>query len=481
VFDEDGRLVDLNRAAAVALGREAGDLAGMPADEVLAPLAPVRDFLRTAAPDSPRELTMDGRVLEARLLPIDGGGNVLSLDDITERKRGEEQLRLAKEAAEAAEAAQGRFLAMMSHEVRTPMNGMLGFAQILADTPLNEEQRECVEQIDRNGRALLVILNDVLDFSKITAGHLAVEQVPCDVAELARNTCKLFEHQAHEKGLGLDCRVAPGFPASVAADPVRIGQVLTNLLGNALKFTESGGISVDLELMPTPTGPIVAVRVHDTGAGIAPSEQERIFRPFEQADASTTRRFGGTGLGLTITRSLCELMGGSLTVSSEPGKGSTFTATFRVGAPLLSDAPASTPDRTAAAAEPMRLLVFEDNVINQRVIQALLEKQGHRVRLAADGAQGLAFLAEDTEGFDAILMDIEMPVMDGFEAVRRIRSSDHPGDRNRHIIALTAHAMAGERQRALAAGCNDFLTKPVRSEDLRAALARVPRPVRTSR
>ncbi len=484
VFDRAGTLIDLNRAAAEGLGEPAARLLGRDLDGVLHRWPAAREILRRTRAGERCEVRLGERTCEAAVLPIEAGdtalvhGRIVSLTDISARKTIELRLREAKEAAEAAEAAQSRFLAMMSHEVRTPMNGMLGFAQILADTPLTPEQRDFVDQIDRNGRSLLVILNDILDFSKITAGQLSVEHVACDVGALAANTCRLFEHQARAKDLVLDCRVPADFPASVAADPIRIGQMLANLVGNALKFTQRGGVTVEVAFVPPPDGPAVTIQVHDTGPGIAFEEQDRIFQPFEQADASTTRKFGGTGLGLTITRSLCELMGGSLVVSSEPGQGSTFTATIRVGLPA-APAPTAPPRAPFAPVAPMHALVFEDNLVNQRVIQALLEKQGHRVHLAGDGAQGLAVLAENAEGFDVILMDIEMPVMDGFEAVRRIRASERPGDRSRHIIALTAHAMAGERERALAAGCDDFLTKPVRAEDLHAALARVPRPART--
>lgn len=478
IFDARGDLIDLNRAAAQAIGQPPARVIGRPAVDVLNAWPAVARFVAEARPGERREIMRDGSVFEAAALPVDSGpggfarGRILSLTDLTARKRIEVQLRLAKESAEAAEAAQSRFLAMMSHEVRTPLNGMLGFAQLLAQSPLSDEQREQVEMIDQSGRSLLVILNDVLDYSKIVAGRLEVERVRCNVAEIAAGSCRLLAAQAEAKGLRLSCEVAPDFPTHVVSDPVRIGQILVNLIGNALKFTPAGEVVVHLAHEPRPAGPRLRLSVRDTGIGISPEAIQRIFEPFAQADTSTTRRFGGTGLGLTITRSLCELLGGSLSAESTPGRGSVFTATLQA-LPDTGPAP-QPPPRTTEALRPLDVLVFEDNLVNQRVIRALLEKEGHRVRLAEDGEAGLARWLEAPA--DVVLMDIEMPRMDGFEAVKQLRTHTVAAERPRqYIIALTAHAMAGERERALAAGCDDFLTKPVRVEALREALAKVPR------
>ncbi len=477
VFDPSGALIDLNRAAARALGQPTDRLLNRSLPEVLAPWPEIAAFAGTGRAGERREVSLRDNIYEVALLLIVAEdtefarGRILSLTDITARKQTESQLRQAKEVAEAAEAAQSRFLAMMSHEVRTPMNGMLGFTQLLADSRLNPDQRDQVEMIEQSGRALLVILNDVLDFSKIAAGRIEVEQVRCDAGEVARNTCRLFSGQAEAKDLTLTCQIPESFPSHVVSDPVRIGQILANLIGNALKFTVRGGVDVTLDHEETTKGLFLIFRVRDTGIGISGEAQERIFEPFTQADTSTTRRFGGTGLGLSITRSLCQLLGGTVTVESVPGQGSVFTATLQaardtgpVSAPIL--APVS-------KATPLEVVVFEDNVVNQRVIKALLEREGHSVRLAGDGIQGLALLEEGA--CDAILMDIEMPRMDGFEAVRRIRSQESTAQRPQYIVALTAHAMTGERERALTAGCDDFLTKPVHAGALRAALDRVPR------
>jgi CheY-like chemotaxis protein len=259
-------------------------------------------------------------------------------------------------------------------------------------------------------------------------------------------------------------------PSSVISDPVRISQVLNNLVGNAIKFTSVGGITLDVE---APGPDLIAFKVTDTGIGIAPENQTRIFTPFNQADASTTRRFGGTGLGLSITRRLCELMGGCLTLSSTLGQGSVFTAAIR--SRFVTEAPAisaTNPAVSATTETTLKLLVCEDNSVNQAVIRAFLTRLGHQVTLVDDGAKGLAAL--ERERFDAVLMDLEMPVLDGYEAVRRIRASEQTGGPRTYIIALTAHALKGERERCLALGMDDFLTKPVNMPALKAALHQVP-------
>jgi CheY-like chemotaxis protein/nitrogen-specific signal transduction histidine kinase len=397
---------------------------------------------------------------------------VLVLSDVTRRKETETQLRLAKEAAEAAGQAQSRFLATMSHEIRTPMNGVIGFIQMLQATSLDPKQREYLDLIDHSTHSLLVIINDVLDYSKIAANQLEIEQIPCDVRALVDHTHRLLQPLAADKGLAFTTRLAGDVPSEVVSDPVRLQQILNNLVGNAIKFTAAGRVTLEVAAAPAR---FLVFKISDTGIGIAPEQQARIFTPFSQADASTTRRFGGTGLGLSITRRLCELMGGSLTVSSEPGRGSVFTATIRT---LPASSPAPTPAAGTSAAEaptrrrPLKLLVFEDNFVNQKVIGAFLTKLGHQARFAEDGEKGLAVF--DRERFDALLMDLEMPVMDGYEAVRRIRGNEKPGTRRAYVIALTAHALKGERERCLELGMDDFLTKPLNLAILEKTLARVP-------
>jgi signal transduction histidine kinase/ActR/RegA family two-component response regulator len=477
VFDDDGRVVDFNRAAATTLalpktgvmGRQASDVLG--AWPELVALFPGTTNART-------EVKLAGADFEASLLAVLDGhdertrARVLVLRDITRSKENETQLRVAKEAAEAAGQAQSRFLATMSHEIRTPLNGVVGFTQMLKDTPLGDTQRDYVELIEQSSRSLLVIINDVLDYSKIVADQLEIEQVRCQLDVIIDQAGRLLQPLAAKKGLTLAVRKAAEVPAVVISDPVRLQQILNNLLGNAVKFTESGHILLEVG---SPGEGHIMFRITDTGIGIAPDQQERIFNPFSQADVSTTRRFGGTGLGLSITRRLCGLMGGSLTLQSQLGRGSIFTATVRavpVFAPAEVPAAAESAPGARPASRRLRLLVFEDNPINQKVTGLFLARFGHESQFVENGVKGLAVL--EHEKFDALLMDLEMPVMDGYETVRRIRAGEKPGGPRVYIIAVTAHALKGERERCMALGMDDFLTKPVILATLHDALARVP-------
>ena len=483
VLDPDDRLIDINQSALTTFGLTSRNSLGRTVAEVLAPWP---DLLALITPHGckPAEFPLDPVIFECSVLevtPPKGGpihARIIILRDITRQKDTEHQLRLAKEAAESADKAQSRFLATMSHEIRTPINGIFGFTQILNETPLTAEQRDYVGIIAQSSRSLLVIVNDALDYSKIAAGRMDIEHVPCNVAEIARQTCCLLQTQIIENRITLSCHVAPTVPAIVVSDPVRIGQIITNLAGNALKFTETGGVSVGIETSPRATGHLLTLTVTDTGIGIPPEQQGHIFDPFRQGDASTTRRYGGTGLGLAITRNLCELMGGALTLKSRPGKGSVFTATFLAGSPESPPPAEMTPARLSApsdGARPLRILVCEDNLVNQSVIRALLHRLGHKTRFAVNGMEGLLLLEQET--FDVVLMDIEMPVLDGFETVRRIRLNESSGAlrRRQYIIAVTAHALQGMRERCLAASMDDFITKPLSRESLANALALVPR------
>lgn len=482
VLDQSGSVIDLNRMAAVSLGVRHERVQGAPYEKVMAPWYEVVALVKEKATGK-REVRINGVVHELTLVPIADAdarlqAQILILRDISDRKQIENQLQKAKEEAEAADEAKSRFLAMISHEIRTPMNAVVGFTHLLQATSIDDEQRQYLDLIVQGGKGLLVVIDDVLDYTKITSGRLELEEAPFKPAEATDRIRRLLDPKARQKGISLDVRLADGLPSVVVGDSVRFGQILTNLVSNAVKFTERGGVAVTLAPGSDPVAAgtcEIVVTVRDTGIGIAPEAMERIFQPFSQADNSITRKYGGTGLGLAISKRLCELMRGDLRVASEPGRGATFTATlhFHAAAGPAAPVPVRAP-ALAPVGRPLSLLVFEDNRLNQHVIGALLRKLGHRARFAGTGPEGLQML--DSEPFDALLMDIEMPGMDGYEAARIIRERERGTGRRRRVIAVTAHAMSGIREKCLAAGMDDFLTKPIDPAALKEALERCPEP-----
>lgn len=367
----------------------------------------------------------------------------------------------AQEAARAALAARSRFLAMMSHEVRTPLNGILGIGQLLLDSPLNAEQARLVHTSLSSGKTLLTVLNDVLDFSRLEAGQLEVERIPLSLHTLLQETLELYRGSAQTKGLSLDNHVQHDVPENVLGDPSRLRQVLGNLLSNAIKFTSQGGV----ELQACRRGDRLELSVTDTGIGIPSDRIGMVFESFRQAEESTSRRFGGTGLGLAISKELVERMGGTIAVCSTLGEGSKFTVTLPI------EEVQTQPEPTQACADgecgrTLRVLVAEDNPVNQMLVQTLLEADGHEVAVVETG---VAAVARAPEGWDLVLMDMQMPEMDGLEATRRIRAHI---DAHMPIVALTANAFASDRDKCLAAGMNDFVAKPFKRDDLRAAMRR---------
>jgi len=394
-----------------------------------------------------------------------------------ERNRDAERLkrihavaRAARAAAEAANSAKSQFLANMSHEIRTPLNGVLGMAQAMEQDPLTDLQRERLEVIRRSGDMLLAILNDILDLSKIEAGKLELEQAPFDLGELALGAHATFTAIANTKGLSFDLVVEPSAAGTYLGDSTRVRQVLYNLLSNALKFTEAGEVRVTLSGQARG----FSMRIEDTGIGIPPDRLTHLFQKFEQADASTTRRFGGTGLGLSICRELAQLMGGDITVTSQVGKGSVFLATLPLDRATGAEAVVSAATASGAAdadlgERELKVLAAEDNPVNQMVLKTLLHQAGVHPRLVSDGKAALE--AWEAGDWDLILMDMQMPIMDGLDATRAIRAREAVTGRARTpIVALTANVMSHQVAAYVEAGMDGFIGKPIEVGELFAAM-----------
>lgn len=501
VVDQSCKISYINHAALTLLGWKEEEVMGQSAHTLFhhtqadrSPSPPSDCFLREVLLQGTlvnlEEETFwhqDGRCIPVAMIaaPIvrngEVGGVVVSFRNITRRKRIEEELSVARHKAEAVAKARSDFLSTMSHEIRTPMTGVLGMADLLLKTTMTEQQQHYVQTIHRAGRTLLRIINDILDLSKIQAGQLTLECLSFDLREVVADITEMFEERIHDKGLSFHCTLPDGAFKPLMGDPYRLSQILFNLMGNACKFTEEGSVSLAVERMEENERELlVRFRVTDTGIGMSAEFQNDLFQFFSQEAHSVSRKFGGTGLGLAITHRLVGMMQGEMGVESQSGHGSSFWFTIRFGKMLESDRldlPEWKSDQRQSRLNHHtfkgRVLLVEDNLINQEVAEATLRQLGCQVTVASNGQRAMALLREIAPPFDLVLMDCEMPILDGFEATRQLREwEENTGAARLPVIALTAHVLEQSRQQCKEAGMDDYLRKPFSPADLVGVLKR---------
>ena len=488
-YDSQRRVIFWNHASELFYGYSSEEALGRQLEDLIIPsfmreavIQGVQQWIDEDIPIPAGELQLQhksGQLLDvfsshAMLRNINGELEMYCVDlDITQRKQAALELQRTRDAAQAATVAKNEFLANMSHEVRTPLNGIMGLSQLLRTTNLTEEQAGYMDMLDGSARNLLVLINDILDISRIEAGSLAIQQTPFSLTKLLREVAGMYEKPAAEKGIDFTLQQPDDLPPALVGDPLRLKQVLINLVGNAIKFTSHGGVSVHIHrLHDSAQGSQLRFEVHDSGIGMAPETLQKIFNPFTQADASTARNHGGSGLGLAICRRLSELMGGSIRAESSLGQGSCFIVELPFGRYAGEQVADDTqPAVSILQLEPLQILLVEDQEVNRTFVQRLLERQGHRITPAVDGLMALDLLGR--EQYDLMLLDIQMPGMGGEEVLARLRQTEQASGLHLPVIALTAHALAGDKEKLLKSGFDGYISKPVQIDQLMAEMARV--------
>ncbi len=481
--DESARCIYVSPSSKEVLGYEPEELMGLSPFEMMPPEQAqvlkeqyIPLILKGQSTRTENQLRKsDGSLIwvEALSKPIfDEHGRILtfqsSVREITERKKFEEQLREEKLKAEESARAKSLFLSTMSHEIRTPMNAVIGLTNLLMDENPRADQTQSLELLKFSGQNLMTLINDILDYNKIEAGKMEIEHIPFNVKSIVEKFVALSAPRAKSKEISFSCQLDERIPASICGDPTRLGQVLNNLIGNAIKFTNQGSVSVSAKVLEQNGDEyLLYFGVKDTGIGIAPGKQKRIFENFSQAEADVARKYGGTGLGLSISKKLLQLMGSEIQLNSVPGKGSEFYFELRCTASSVQNAQTET-EAKEIVTRPLSILVAEDNKINQVVVTNFLEKWGMKVTIAENGLQAIE--ATRHEKFDAILMDLQMPAMDGFEATSEIRKINQPYYQAVPILALSASVLPEEKTRAQAKGFTDFISKPFQPEELKAKI-----------